>query len=63
MQVSHLAESGIRSKTGCSVVAVVSSGKTEFELDPNAPLSAGTEIILIGSIADENRFLDIYGSS
>jgi len=58
-----LADSGIRSKTGCSVVALVSEEKTLFELDPYSPLSAGTEIILIGSIADENRFLDIFGNS
>ncbi|MBT8379407.1 MAG: NAD-binding protein [Ignavibacteria bacterium] len=58
-----LAESGIRSKTGCSVVGLVSEEKTQFELDPYSPLSANTEIILIGSIADENRFLDIFGNS
>ena len=63
LEGKSLAESGIRSKTGCSVVALVYRGETQFEFDPNTPLSAGTEIILIGSLADENRFLDIYGSS
>jgi Trk K+ transport system NAD-binding subunit len=58
-----LAESGIRAKTGCSVVAMVSGGVTQFEYDPFEPLSAETEIILIGSLADENRFLEIFGSS
>ncbi len=28
--------------------------------DPNMPIQAGTEMILIGSVAAENRFLDIY---
>jgi Trk K+ transport system NAD-binding subunit len=63
LEGKSLAESGIRSKTGCSVVALVSGERTQFDYDPYLPLSAGTEIILIGSLADENRFLDIFGSS
>ncbi|MBT8386629.1 MAG: NAD-binding protein, partial [Ignavibacteria bacterium] len=63
LEGKSLAESGIRSKTGCSVVALVSGGETQFYFDPNTPLSAETEIILIGSLADENRFLEIFGSS
>jgi Trk K+ transport system NAD-binding subunit len=58
-----LANSGIREKTGCSVVATVAGDEMRFNLDPNSPLAAGTEIILIGSIVAENRFLEIYGSS
>ena len=57
-----LADSNIRPKTGCNVVAIVSGNQMQFNLDPNLPLKAGTEIILIGSIAAENRFLDIYGN-
>jgi Trk K+ transport system NAD-binding subunit len=63
LEGKSLAESGIRTKTGCSVVAMVSGGETLFEYDPYTPLSAETEIILIGSLADENRFLEIFGSS
>jgi Trk K+ transport system NAD-binding subunit len=55
-----LANSGIREKTGCNVVAIVGENGIQFDLDPNMPLPAGTEIILIGSVAAENRFLDIY---
>lgn len=55
-----LAGSEIRKKTGCNVIAVVSEGQMQFNPDPNMPLAAGTEIILIGSVAAENRFLDIY---
>jgi Trk K+ transport system NAD-binding subunit len=58
-----LAESGIRYKTGCSVVALVSGERTQFDLDPNQPLSAETEIILIGSVEAENRFFEIYGNA
>ena len=57
-----LAESGIRPKTGCSVVAIVSDEKTQFNLDPNLPFAEDTEIILIGSREAENRFLKIYGN-
>lgn len=55
-----LAESGIRQKTGCNVVAVVSEEKMQFNPDPHAPLVSGTEIILVGSVEGESRFLKIY---
>lgn len=55
-----LANSGIRQKTGCNVVALIGENGIQFDLDPNTPIPAGTEIILIGSVAAENRFLDIY---
>jgi K+/H+ antiporter YhaU regulatory subunit KhtT len=57
-----LANSGIRQKTGCNVVAIVTEEGMQFNLDPNLPLPAETEIILIGSVAAEKRFLDIYGN-
>jgi Trk K+ transport system NAD-binding subunit len=63
LEGKSLAESGIRAKTGCSVVALVYDGETQFDFDPNEPLSEGTEIILIGTLADENRFLEIFGDS
>jgi Trk K+ transport system NAD-binding subunit len=63
LEGQSLAESGIRSKTGCSVVALVSGEKTQFDFNPNSPLAAGTEIILIGSLAAENLFLEIFESS
>ena len=57
-----LADSGIREKTGCNVVALVAGTEMIFNLDPNLPLQGVTEIILIGSVADENRFLEIFGN-
>ncbi len=56
-----LANSGIRAKTGCNVVAIFGENGMQFNLDPNSPLPAEAEIILIGSAAAESRFLDIYG--
>ena len=57
-----LANSGIRQKTGCSVVAVVDENGMQLDLDPNVPFTQVAEIILIGSVAAENRFLDIFGN-
>lgn len=57
-----LAQSGIREKTGCSVVAVVAEDGMQFKLDPDLPLEAGAELILIGSVSDESRFIETYGS-
>jgi Trk K+ transport system NAD-binding subunit len=62
LSCKSLAESGIRSKTGCSVVALVSGERTQFDLDPNQPLRGDAEIILIGSMEAENRFFEIYGN-
>ncbi len=55
-----LADSGIREETGCSVVAIVSEAGMKFNLDPHEPLIEGTEIIVIGSFAEETRFLEKY---
>jgi len=55
-----LANSGIRKKTGCNVVAIIGENGIQLDLDPNMPFPAGSEIILIGSVAAENRFLDLY---
>ena len=57
-----LADSGIRERTDCNVVAIVTETETIFNLDPNLPLQGATEIILIGTVAAENRFLEIYGN-
>lgn len=55
-----LANSGIRQKTGCNVVAIVDENGTQFSPDPELPIREGTEMILIGSVAAENLFLEIY---
>jgi Trk K+ transport system NAD-binding subunit len=57
-----LADSGIRQKTGCNVVAIVGEKKMQFNLDPHLPLPEKSDIILIGSVKAENRFLELYGN-
>ena len=55
-----IAESGIRRTTGCTVIALDSDGTTQINPDPTRPMSAGAEMILIGSAEDESRFLEEF---
>lgn len=58
-----LAESDLRKETGCSVVAVNAAGRFEINPDPQEPLSADSEIVLIGSVEAEQAFFKLYGGS
>ncbi len=63
LQGKSLAESSIRAKTGCSVIAVSKDGSMDINPDPHAPLPAEAEIVLIGTVEAERRFLEIYRDS
>jgi Trk K+ transport system NAD-binding subunit len=52
-----LAESGIREQIGCNVVALERGGEMDVSPDPEQPLPADAELILIGSVEAEDRFL------
>jgi Trk K+ transport system NAD-binding subunit len=52
-----IAESNIRALTGCTVVAIEQDGVTHINPDPFIPLPADAQMILIGTVAAENRFL------
>ena len=52
-----IADSGIRRRTGCTIIALDSDGTTKINPEPTRPLPAGAEMILIGSAEDESRFL------
>lgn len=54
-----LAQSRIRTDTGCSVVAVVRDGLVDANPDPTVAIPAGSELVLIGDSASERRFLDL----
>ena len=56
-----IASSAIREKTGCSVVAISTEHGMEVVPNPAATLSAGAEIVLIGTADMEKRFLELYG--
>ena len=51
-----LAESDIRGQTGCTVVALEQDGGTMINPDPDQPLPAAGEIILIGTVEAQDAF-------
>jgi voltage-gated potassium channel len=57
-----LRATGVREKTGCSVVAIEMDGQTMVNPDPEMPLPDGSraELILIGNTEGERRFLKQY---
>jgi Trk K+ transport system NAD-binding subunit len=55
-----LAESRIRERTDCSVVAVEQDGKVEVNPPPDLELAAGSELILIGTTKGEQRFVETF---
>ena len=57
-----LAESGIRQRTGCSVIAIREGGQVGINPGPAKRLAAGSELILIGDVKAESRFLKLHGS-
>ncbi len=63
LQGKSLTESSIRAKTGCSVIAVSEDGAMDINPDPHAPLPAEAELVLIGTVDAERRFLEVYRDS
>ena len=55
-----IAESSIRSNTGCTVIAVNIDHESHINPDPSKPLPKDAEIILIGTTEGENLFLKMY---
>ena len=56
-----LAESDIRHTTGCTVIAI---GTAEhFDANPDAlrPLAADSDLVLVGDVEAESRFIERYG--
>ena len=53
----NLAQSKIRQRTGCSVVAVKVNGVMAINPDPQAPIQEDAELILIGTYEGENKLL------
>jgi len=52
-----LAQSGIRERTSCSVVAIKAEGAVTINPDPHLPLRRNAELILIGNYEGEKKFL------
>jgi voltage-gated potassium channel len=58
-----LAETRLREETGCNVIAFHGDDAHQINPDPTRPIQAGLELILIGSVEAEKRFLDRYRQS
>lgn len=57
---TKLIDSGIRARTGCSVVAICQNGSTEINPSPNQPLKSDCELILLGEIEAEKKFMKLF---
>ena len=55
--------SGIRARTGCTVVSLETNGETQIPPDPRIPLPEGAAMVLIGTVEAEERFLALYVDS
>lgn len=55
-----LANSGIRSSTGVNVVAIDFAGHVQTDPDPNDPIPAGADLVLIGDEDAFTKFQDTY---
>lgn len=55
-----LEETAIRARTGCSVLATIHNGHMQINPPPSTQMPRGGEIILIGTVDAETRFLEEY---
>ena len=56
-----LAESGIGSRTGLSVVAVQQDGQLVTNLRASMQLEAGAQLTMLGSVQQRTAFIDAFG--
>lgn len=57
-----IAETNVRRETGCTIIALDTSQGLKINPDPAERLQPGAEMILIGTIQSEDRFLKLYGN-
>ena len=55
-----LAESAVRSRTECSIIAVEVDGEREINPDPFKNLPKDGELVLIGSLEAEKKFREVF---
>lgn len=56
-----IAETSIRQETGCSIVSVQTDSGMQISPDPSTVLNRDSEMILIGTVQAEERFMKLYG--
>ncbi|OVE75519.1 potassium transporter TrkA [bacterium F11] len=59
--MKSIVECAIREKTGCQLVALNHNGVMGVNPDPFRPLPENSEIVLIGSEENQNKFLQTFG--
>ena len=57
-----IGETEIQQNTGCYITAVYAGGKMHGNPDPSMRLPAESEVILIGSVEGERKFLQLFPS-
>ena len=57
-----IANSAVRSRTGCSIVALMREGQTIVSPPPDTVLEAGVDLVLIGTADAERGFLRCFGN-
>jgi len=55
-----IAGAGIRERTGCTVIALATPGGMQINPDPQQPLPADAEMLMIGTVENEERFLKLF---
>jgi Trk K+ transport system NAD-binding subunit len=56
-----IANSAVRGRTGCSIVALLHGDRTFISPSPDTILPAGSELVLIGTVEAEQAYLRAYG--
>jgi Trk K+ transport system NAD-binding subunit len=57
----RIADSAIRERTGCNVVAISTPEGERIVPGPEQVLPADAQLVLIGSIEEEEQFLEVFG--
>jgi Trk K+ transport system NAD-binding subunit len=57
----RIADSSIRERTGCNVVAISTAGGQRIVPGPEQLLPADAQLVLIGSIEAEEQFFEVFG--
>lgn len=55
-----LVDSNIRENTGCSVLSIKKDGQQEINPKPTSKLIPKSELVLIGNMEQESKFMEIY---
>ncbi len=57
-----LADSGIRERTSCSVISLGDAAGKHINPSPTSVLTEGDQLVVIGNVESERKFLEAYGA-